>query len=212
MCGSEARLCSAYPLSCSQGANRPYVMFASTITCFSASFSMGSLRMSVSDKKPFLLSAIVLKQCLVPSTFSFSVFLTYSFTSATDFAAFRFSVLYSMFPAQFFSFSGTLLFAPSLATGDKIASAPTAPASFRNVLFFMVEGRSRRIREGMAKSLQRSRKRQDCTSMIDARLRLIFAELFHKPARSYLQSGRFAPSAHGFCAAVDSLGHEVSGF
>jgi len=51
-------------------------MFASTVTVFAASSNTGASCMSASDKNPSLLSAIVLKQCRVPSTFSLPVFLT----------------------------------------------------------------------------------------------------------------------------------------
>src|ERR1043166_3419685 len=136
-------------------------MFASTVTVPAAASSAGASFISVSDKNVSLLSAIVLKQCRVPSTFSLPVFLTYSFASARDFAAYQLSVLYSIFPAQFFGLSSTLLFAPIPAIGDKNDSAPIAPASFRNVLFFICEGRSVGIREGIAKSLA-AQKRPDC--------------------------------------------------
>src|ERR1043165_4991077 len=112
-------------------------MLASTVTVRSPSSNSGASCISVSDKNASLLSAIVLKQCRVPRTFSLLCFLTYSFTSSTYFAAYKFSVLYSTFPAQFFNLSATPLLAPHTAIGDNTDPAPAAPAIFKNALFFI---------------------------------------------------------------------------
>src|SRR5262249_31448759 len=71
----------------------------------------------------------------------------------------------------------------------KSDSAPTTPASFRNVRFFMVKGCSVGHPRRNSESLHDSRKCQDCIPAVDSCLTFIFAELFSKPLRSYLQNG-----------------------
>src|SRR6202034_504721 len=112
MWGSDARLCSAYPLLSRYGPSCPYVTPASTVTV-RALASSSIPRIGFSDKKLESLSAIELKQCRVPSTFNLLSERKIDCACSIDEASSRRSVPYTILPAQLVS----LWFAFSMEMG-----------------------------------------------------------------------------------------------
>src|SRR5215475_3554177 len=90
--------------------------------------------MGFSERKTFLLSAILLKQCRVPRTLNFTCFRTKDCTSSSERPEVRFSVPYSRLPAQFFSLSP----AAQEKRGATAGAAISRDAVLRNRRLFMV--------------------------------------------------------------------------
>src|SRR5438445_5462218 len=78
-------------------------MPASTVTVCASGSSATTLSIDFKDRKLCALSAMLLKQWRVPSTFRLLCFLTKLRTCWSEAAEYRLSVLYSRLPAQFFS-------------------------------------------------------------------------------------------------------------
>src|ERR1700737_2112721 len=78
-------------------------MPAPIVTVRSAGFKEKISSMGFKERNWLVLSAILLKQWRVPSTFNLACFLTKFFTCSMELAAYRLSVLYSKLPAQFLS-------------------------------------------------------------------------------------------------------------
>ena len=76
ICGNEARLCSAKPLPSRYGESCPYVMPALTVTVRAFESSATTSSIDFKERKSSVLSAMLLKQCRVPSTFNLLCFLT----------------------------------------------------------------------------------------------------------------------------------------
>src|SRR5450432_3281534 len=85
ICGREARLCRANPFLSRYGASSPYFIPPSTVTVLLTVSRDKILFRLLDETRLNLLSAIELKQCLVPSPRSFSDFLTSDCTSETVF-------------------------------------------------------------------------------------------------------------------------------
>ena len=87
-----------------------------------------------------MLSAMLLKQWRVPSTFNLCCFLTYFRTSSSELAEYKRSVLYSRLPAQFDSLS----FVARAKRGEITGLVIIAEKSLIKVLLFiaMVQARS----------------------------------------------------------------------
>src|SRR4029077_8370799 len=108
-------------------------MPASTVTVRAAGSSAITLSIALSESRLWVLSAMLLKQCRVPSTFRLLCFLTNSRTCSREVAGYRFCVLYSRLPAQFVSFSPDAQESKGAIRG----LANSAGKSFIKVLFFM---------------------------------------------------------------------------
>src|ERR1700682_6465995 len=116
------------------GDSLPEVMPASTVAVCAAESTVTTSFSSLTERKRSLLSAMVLKQCLVPRTFRRLCFLTKSRTSSTEADDWRRSVLYSILPAQF-----VILPAPAQAIIGATKRLPiTAADSRRKVLLFII--------------------------------------------------------------------------
>ena len=98
MCGSEPRLCSAFPSACSAAVTSPYRSPAEIVTAES-SIVITRGRSSTETSVPEV-SAIRLNECPVPSTRTFSDELTSSCNASTESGAWT-SEEKVMFPAQF---------------------------------------------------------------------------------------------------------------
>ena len=77
---------------------------ASTVTLRATGSNATTPSIGFKERKSFLLSAMVLKQWRVPSTFNLVCFLIKVRTCSRDDAGYRVSVPYSILPAQFVSF------------------------------------------------------------------------------------------------------------
>src|SRR5450631_1080218 len=109
-------------------------MPASTVTVIAAASIAITLFIGFKEIKLSLLSAIVLKQWRVPSTFILLYFFTMSATCSIDSAGYKRSVLYSILPAQFFIFSPGI----SLSNGENKGAVMSAEDNLIKVLFFIV--------------------------------------------------------------------------
>src|SRR5450755_1782060 len=109
-------------------------MPASTVTVIAAASMATTLFIGLREIKLSLLSAIVLKQWRVPSTFILLYFFTISATCSTDSAGYNLSVLYSILPAQFLIFSPGI----SLINGENKGAAMSVEDNLIKVLFFIV--------------------------------------------------------------------------
>src|SRR6266576_4764077 len=85
------------------------------------------------ERNSLVVSAMLLKQWRVPSTFRLRRFLTNSCMFFSEVAEYCFSVLYSRLPAQFFS-----LLSDDANSGEIIRLVSAAEQTFRNVLLFIV--------------------------------------------------------------------------
>src|SRR5206468_2413123 len=113
-------------------------MPASTVTVRAAGSRAITLSIDRSESRLYLLSAMLLKQWRVPSTFRWACFFTKSRVCSKEFAEYNLSVLYSRLPAQFFSLSLAIL--PSFIqanSGEIKGVANSADESLRKVLLFM---------------------------------------------------------------------------
>src|SRR5258708_40359165 len=84
-------------------------MPASTVTVRASGSNEITLSIDRTERKSYLLSAMLLKQWRVPSTFSWLCFFTKSRACSSELAEYRLSVLYSRLPAQFFNLSDDFL-------------------------------------------------------------------------------------------------------
>src|SRR5215469_3353375 len=107
-------------------------MPASSVTVRAPRSRAATLSMGLSDKKECVLSAILLKQWRVPSTFRFCCALTTFVICSSELAEYICSVLYSTFSAQFFS----LLPSAQLSTGDRTGVAINREESSTKVRLF----------------------------------------------------------------------------
>src|SRR6476660_8537695 len=120
-------------------------MPASTVTVRAAGSRAMTLSIERSESRLNLLSAMLLKQCRVPSTLRWLCFLTKSRACSSELAEYRFSVLYSRLPAQFFNLSPAIL--PSFAHANRADSnregtngvGSIADESFRKVRLSMAD-------------------------------------------------------------------------
>ena len=86
----------------------------------------------------YLLSAMLLKQWRVPSTFSWLCFFTKSRARSNELAEYKLSVLYSRLPAQFFNLSAAILSSGIQANIFEMrGDANIADESLIKVLLFM---------------------------------------------------------------------------
>ena len=105
------------------------------LTVCSSAFNATISSIDFKDRNWFVLSAILLKQWRVPSTLNLACLLTKSFTSSTESAAYKFSVLFSKLPAQFFIFvSGS-----RAKSGETKGPAAIVENSLRNCLLSMLK-------------------------------------------------------------------------
>ena len=86
-----------------------------------------------------MLSAILLKQCLVPSPRTFFTFLIVSWSSATVLGVYKLSVLYVRFPAQLVRGSDFGFSAHENYCGNAAPAAKTEEV-LRKVLLFILIG------------------------------------------------------------------------
>src|SRR5713101_8551078 len=84
-------------------------MPASTVTVCACGSSAITLSIDLRERRLYLLSAMLLKQWRVPSTFNRLCFFTKSRACSSELAEYRLSVLYSRLPAQFFNLSPDIL-------------------------------------------------------------------------------------------------------
>src|SRR6266436_5448316 len=84
-------------------------MPASTVTVRASGFSATTLSIGFKERKSWVLSAMLLKQWRVPSTFNRLCFFTKSRACSSELAEYKLSVLYSRLPAQFFNLSPAIL-------------------------------------------------------------------------------------------------------
>src|ERR1700730_1427406 len=98
-------------------------MPASTVTVCASGSNATTSSIDFKDRKLFVLSAILLKQWRVPSTFSLLCFLTYLRTCSSELAEYKRSVLYFRLPAQFCR----LFFDAQANTGEITGPANSAP-------------------------------------------------------------------------------------
>src|ERR1700730_5357233 len=80
-------------------------MPAATVTVRAFASNPTTWSIDFKERRLSVLSAMLLKQWRVPSTFNLLSFLTNSRTCSSELAEYMRSVLYSKFPAQFFSLS-----------------------------------------------------------------------------------------------------------
>src|SRR5882757_3311575 len=90
-----------------------------------------------------VLSAMRLKQCRVPSTFSLLYFFTNSLTCSMDVGEYRLLVLYSILPAQFCNFSPC----SQLVIGEITVPAANAADNLRKVRFFIFKWLYAKLKE-----------------------------------------------------------------
>src|SRR5437763_13578412 len=114
-------------------------MPAWTVTVCASGSRATSSSIGFRDRKLSVLSAMLLKQWRVPSTFNLCCFLTYFRTSSSELAEYKRSVLYSRLPAQFDSLS----FVARAKRGEITGLAIIAEKNLIKVLLFitMVEAR-----------------------------------------------------------------------
>src|SRR5579863_243542 len=109
-------------------------MPAPTVTVDALASSLITSSKAFRDSRLCVLSAILLKQCRLPSTFKLLSRLTYSCACCTEFAEYKRSVLYSRLPAQFFKRS-----APAqLSIGNTTWLEATAASNLTKVLLSMI--------------------------------------------------------------------------
>ncbi len=108
-------------------------MPASTVTVRATGSSATTSSIDFKDRKSCVLSAMLLKQWRVPSTFSLLRFLTKFRTCWREAAGYRLSVPYSMLPAQFVS----LLPEVQANRGEIMGFASNAAKRLIRVLLFM---------------------------------------------------------------------------
>src|SRR5467141_28097 len=108
-------------------------MPARTVTVCASGSSATTSSIGFRDRKLSVLSAMLLKQWRVPSTFNLCCFLTYFRTSSSELAESKRSVLYSRLPAQFFSLSCVA----QANSGEIAGLAITAEKSLIKVLLFI---------------------------------------------------------------------------
>src|SRR6266576_1149498 len=103
------------------------------VTVRASGSSATTWSMVFAERNSLVVSAILLKQWRVPSTFRLRRFLTNSCMFFSEVAEYCFSVLYSRLPAQFFS-----LLSDDSNSGEIIRLVSAAEQTFRNVLLFIV--------------------------------------------------------------------------
>src|SRR6266851_3423481 len=108
-------------------------MPASTVTVCASGSSATTSSIGFRDRKLSVLSAMLLKQWRVPSTFNLCCFLTYFRTSSSELAEYKRSVPYSRLPAQFDSLS----FVARAKRGEITGLAISAEKSLIKVLLFI---------------------------------------------------------------------------
>src|SRR5229473_6433414 len=113
-------------------------MPASTVTVCACGSSAITLSIDLRERRLYLLSAMLLKQWRVPSTFSWLCFFTKSRACSSELAECRLSVLYSRLPAQFFNLSPAI-FSPDIQanSGEMKGVANITEESLIKVLLFM---------------------------------------------------------------------------
>src|SRR6266436_8113085 len=113
-------------------------MPASTVTVRASGFSATTLSIGFKERKSWVLSAMLLKQWRVPSTFNRLCFFTKSRACSSELAEYRLSVLYSRLPAQFFNLSPDIL-SPDIQAnrGETTGAASITEESLIKVLLFM---------------------------------------------------------------------------
>src|SRR5437016_12137376 len=108
-------------------------MPAWTVTVCASGSSLTTSSIGFRDRKLSVLSAMLLKQWRVPSTFNLCCFLTYFRASSSELAEYKRSVLYSRLPAQFDSLS----FVARAKRGEITGLAIIAEKSLIKVLLFI---------------------------------------------------------------------------
>src|SRR5438270_8914446 len=111
-------------------------MLPSTVAVRASEFMATSSSAGFNDRNWFVLSAILLKQWRVPSTFSLDCFRTKSRACSREVTVYKFSVPYSTLPAQFFS----LLSGSSAKRGETAGPASMPEKSLMKLLLFNTKG------------------------------------------------------------------------
>src|ERR1700730_17820486 len=110
-------------------------MPAATVTVRASASNPTTWSIDFKERRLWVLSAMLLKQWRVPSTFNLLCFFTNSRTCSSDLAEYTRSVLYSKFPAQFVSLSPDTQANRGAMTG----LAAIAEQSLIKVLLFMAK-------------------------------------------------------------------------
>src|ERR1700730_2989525 len=116
-------------------------MLPATVTECACGSNATTPSIAFRDRRWLVLSAILLKQWRVPSTFSLFWALTNSRTCSTELAGYKFSVLYSKLPAQFV----TLEAGSRAKSGDTTGPAIIAERILIKLLLSMANGGSPKL-------------------------------------------------------------------
>src|ERR1700730_6769238 len=111
-------------------------MPAATVTVRAFASNPTTWSIDFKERRLWVLSAMLLKQWRVPSTFNLLCFLTNCRTCSSELAEYKRSVPYSKFPAQFFSLSPDI----QANRGEMTGLAAIAEESLIKVLLFITQG------------------------------------------------------------------------